>query len=93
MLNPFLPNVFFHSCRSDESVSNFRVVGWHFSRKLLYKNSGEPDHFSKKLLYKNSGEPDQTPRCAASDLIMHCLSMSHKKDDRHIWVKDDTVIY
>ena len=24
--------------------------------------------------------PDQTPRFAASDLVLHCLPMSHKKD-------------
>ena len=27
-------------------------------------------------------EPDQTPRSAASDLCLRCLSMSHKKDAR-----------
>ena len=30
----------------------------------------------------NSVDPDQTPRLAASDLGLHCLSMS-----RHKWVK------
>ena len=35
----------------------------------------------------NSGEPDQTPRFAASDLVLHCLLMSHKKDTRLIWGK------
>ena len=34
-----------------------------------------------------SGDPDQTPHFAASDLVLHCLSMSHKKDTRLIWVK------
>ena len=24
-------------------------------------------------------EPDQTPRSAASDLVLHCFLMSHKK--------------
>ena len=32
-------------------------------------------------------QPDQTPRFAASDLVLHCLPMSHKKDARLIWVK------
>ena len=32
----------------------------------------------------NSGEPDQTPQNAASDLVLHCLPMSHKKDARLI---------
>ena len=34
----------------------------------------------------NSGEPDQTPCSVASDLGPHCLYMSHKKDDMHMWV-------
>ena len=35
----------------------------------------------------NRGDPHQTPRSVASDLDLHCLPMSHKKDTRHIWVK------
>ena len=35
----------------------------------------------------NSGDPDQTPYSVASDLGLHYLPMSHKKDARHIWVK------
>ena len=35
----------------------------------------------------NSREPDQTLHSAASDLGLHCVSMSHKKDTRHTWVK------
>ena len=34
----------------------------------------------------NSGEPDQTPHFAASDLVLHCLPMSHKMDVRLIRV-------
>ena len=34
----------------------------------------------------NSGDPDQTPHSVASVLGLHNLSMSHKKDARHIWV-------
>ena len=34
----------------------------------------------------NSEEPDQTPRFAASNLVLRCLPMSHKKDSRLIWV-------
>ena len=30
----------------------------------------------------NSEDPDQTPHYAASDLALHCLPMSHKKDAR-----------
>ena len=39
------------------------------------------------LLYANSGEPDQTQRFAASDLVLHCLPLSYKKDARLLWVK------
>ena len=35
----------------------------------------------------NNGDPDQTPHSVASDLGLHYLPMSHKKDARHIWVK------
>ena len=41
------------------------------------------------MLQANSGDRDQTPRSAASDLGMHCLPMSHKKDATLIWVKYD----
>ena len=33
----------------------------------------------------NSGDPDQTPHSVASDLGLHYLPMSHKKDARHIY--------
>ena len=31
-------------------------------------------------MFVNSGELDKTPRFAASDLVLHSLPMSHKKD-------------
>ena len=34
-----------------------------------------------------SGDSDQTPHSIASDMGLHYLPMSHKKDARHIWVK------
>ena len=40
----------------------------------------------KETTVSNSREPDQTPRSAASDLILQCLWMSHKKDARQICV-------
>ena len=73
-----MPNGFSHLYQLDEFISNFRVLGWYFS--VLFK-------FKKKLLFANSGEPDQTPRFVASDLVLHYLPMSHKKDARLIWVK------
>ena len=41
LFNTFKPNVFSHPYQLDESISNFRVVGWYFS--FLFK-------FQKKLL-------------------------------------------
>ena len=38
-------------------------------------------------MQSNSGDPDQTLHSVASDLGLHYLSLSHKKDARHIWVK------
>ena len=34
----------------------------------------------------NNGDPDHTPHSVASDLGLHCLTMSHEKDARFIWV-------
>ena len=31
LINPFMPNVLPHLYQLNESVSNFRVVGWYFS--------------------------------------------------------------
>ena len=39
----------------------------------------------------NSGEPDQTPSSAGSDLVLHCLPMSHKNDARLILVNSRIV--
>ena len=44
--------------------------------------------FSQILI--NSGDPDQTLRSVASDLVLHCLSMSHKKDVRLKWAKTNS---
>ena len=38
----------------------------------------------------NSEYPDQTLRYVASDLGLHGLPMSHKKDPRFIWVNPST---
>ena len=39
----------------------------------------------RDILYVNSRETDQTLHSVASDLSLHCLHMSHKKDTRLIW--------
>ena len=41
----------------------------------------------KRNLCANIGQPGQTPHFVASDLVFHCLLMSHKKDARLKWVK------
>ena len=40
----------------------------------------------------NSGDPDQTLHSVASDLGLHYLPLSHKKDDSHIWVKNAIIL-
>ena len=37
------------------------------------------------ILKPNSEVPDQTPHYAVSDLDLHCLPMSHKKEASLIW--------
>ena len=47
----------------------------------------------KKFLFANSVESYQTPRFfASSDLVLHSLTMSHKKDARLIWVNNTVMI-
>ena len=40
----------------------------------------------------NSGVPNQTPLFVASDLGLHCLPMSPKKDVMHIWVNTAIIL-
>ena len=40
----------------------------------------------------NSGDPDQMPHSVVSDLGMHCLPLSNKKDARHIWNKNAIIL-
>ena len=75
-INPFKPNGISQCYQLDHSISVFRVVGQYFS---FFSNF-------KRNLFANSGEPDQTPHFVASDLVFHCLPMSHKKAARLIWV-------
>ena len=46
--------------------------------------------FLKKMveLFANSGDPDQTPRCAASDLCLHCLPSTRLRVSSFRWVND-----
>ena len=47
-----------------------------------------PSFIEIPLLNANREDPDQTPHSAASDLGLHCLSMSHLWDARLQWVND-----
>ena len=49
-------------------------------------------HFSMKIKKANRIAPDGTSRFAASHLGLLCLSMSHKKDARLIWVDTSKMI-
>ena len=75
ILTLFIPNVFSHPYQLDESISNFRDVGWHC--QVIFIQILMENYVSKQC------RTDQTPR---SDLILHCLPMSPKKDARLVWV-------
>ena len=49
--------------------------------------------FLLEILQANSVDPDQMLHFAASDLGLHCLPMSRKRDARHEWVKSDNILY
>ena len=72
-----MQNGILHPNQMDQSISILRDVGWSFS--FVFKSKWNS-------FYINSGDPDQTPRSAASDLGLHRLHMSNKKDARLIWV-------
>ena len=40
----------------------------------------------------NNGDPDQTLHSVAYDLGLHSLPIFHKKDARHIWVKNAIIL-
>ena len=67
-----------HSYQLDQSISNLRVVGWYY-----HSHSNSNRRFCKQTV---EGDPDQTPHSVASDLGLHCLPMSYKKDARLILV-------
>ena len=65
-----------HPYYLDESISILSVLGQYVSISFKFVHS----------VSKNSTEPDQTLHVAASEQVLHCLSMSHKKHHRHKWV-------
>ena len=76
-----MPNGFFYllmdSSALDRSVSNGIGVWLVFNITTIYRNS-----FIKLI----SVDPDQTPRSAASDLVLRCLPMSILWDAKKKWV-------
>ena len=70
-----MPNGISDSHQLDESISK----GSLGSKFQFHSN------FKTYILLANSAEPDQTPRSVISDLVLHCLPMSYKKDVRLKW--------
>ena len=73
LVNPFMPYGFSHLYQLDESISNLGLFGGIFH---FYSNFDRT--FCKETVEN---------LIAASDPVLHCLPMSHKKDTRLIWVK------
>ena len=65
-------NPFIEPYQLDTSISNFRVVELYFSFYIQICKQ------TLKTLIRLCS--------TASDLGLHCLHMSHKKDARYIWV-------
>ena len=67
----FMPNGISFSYQLDQSISVLRVAGG-----ILHFNS----NFNRTFCEPNSGDPYQRLQNTASDLGLHCLCMSHKKE-------------
>ena len=74
IFKPFEPHGFLHPYQLDGPV-HFRFKACLVVFFFILKSN---------ILLAISEDPDQTPRSAASNLGLHCLSMFHKKDARHI---------
>ena len=81
--NPFMPNGISHRYQLEQSISVLRDVSGIYN---FYES------FNRKIMQANSGDPDQRSHSVASDLGLHYFAMSHKKDDRHIWVKNAIIL-
>ena len=78
-LNPFKLNGVSHCYQLEQSIFVSINVGLYFSFYLNFNRT-----FCKQTVER---DPDQTPRSVASGLDLHCMSTSHKKDARLLWVK------
>ena len=79
-INPHLPDGPFHPYQLDNTNSNFRDVWYTFFHFYLI--------FNRNFCKQTVKTPDQTPRSAVSDLGLHCLPRSHKRDARLLWVNN-----
>ena len=84
MFNPLVTKRLSHLIHLDEFTFIFRDIRSTFSF-FFY-------HFSMKIKILNRIAPDGTPRFAASHQGLFCLPISHKKDDRRIWVKISSIL-
>ena len=64
----------------------FLAVPWVCLQFVIVVFSGHTHllFFKRNFCKQTVEKPEQTPRFAASDLVLHCLPMSHKKDARLI---------
>ena len=79
-----MSNVFSHPYKLDESNSNFRVVRWYFSLLFI---------FEKYFCLHTVENLIRSRVFAASDLVLHCLPTSNKKDARLIWVNKFATLF
>ena len=77
-LYPFMLNGFFYQSFLNRSISNRRNV-WLFIIIIIIITT----FIEINVFYVNNVDPDQTPPSAASDLGLHCLSMSFLWSARH----------
>ena len=68
-----MPNAFPHLYQLDEPISNFGLLGPIFHFYL---------HFDGTFCKQTVEMLIRRPLCAVSDLGLHCLSMSNKRDTR-----------
>ena len=78
--NPLVTNGVSHLYHLDEPIFILGASGVIF---ILFR-------FLRNFLVSKQISSDGAPRFAASHLGLFCLSMSHKKDPRLIWVKVTT---
>ena len=69
-----MANVFSHPYQLDEFITNVRVVRWYFFLIFIQILEEKRTEENLVIFFQN----------AASELVLHCLPMSHKMDGRLI---------